>query len=48
LGANVTIIGDIKIGDNVIVGAGSVIINDIPDNAIVAGVPGRVIRIVEK
>ncbi len=37
-GANSSIIGDIKIGDNVTVGAGAVITKDIPDNAIVVGV----------
>ena len=33
----------IKIGNNVIVGAGSLVINDIPDNAIVGGIPAKVI-----
>ena len=44
LGASVTIIGDVHIGDNVIVGAGSVVVKDIPDNCIVAGNPARIIR----
>ena len=44
LGANVTIIGDIKIGNNVIVGAGSVVVKDVPDNCVVAGNPARIIR----
>ena len=44
LGANVTIIGDIKIGNNVIVGAGSVINKDVPDNAVVVGNPFRIVR----
>lgn len=43
-GANVTIIGPIKIGDNVIIGAGSVVVKDVPDNCIVAGNPARIIR----
>jgi sugar O-acyltransferase (sialic acid O-acetyltransferase NeuD family) len=34
----------ISIGNNVIVGAGTVIIKDIPDNVTVVGVPGRIIR----
>lgn len=44
LGANVNIIGDVKIGNNVIVGAGSVVVKDVPDNCVVAGNPARIIR----
>ena len=36
-------IGDVKIGNNVIIGAGAVVVKDIPDNAIVVGVPAKVI-----
>lgn len=32
------------IGDNAIIGAGSVVVKDVPANAIVAGNPARVIR----
>ena len=46
LAANVCIIGDVHIGNNVIVGAGSVVVKDVPDNAIVAGNPARIIRYV--
>lgn len=42
-GCNVNCIGNIKIGNNVIIGSGSVIIKDIPDNAIVAGNPAKII-----
>lgn len=45
LGANVCIIGDITIGNNVVIGAGSVVVKDVPDNAVVAGNPGRIIRL---
>lgn len=44
LGACVTIIGGVKIGDNVVVGAGAVVVKDIPDNCIVAGNPAKIIR----
>lgn len=44
IGANCCIIGKIKIGDNAIIGAGSVVIKDIPANAIVAGNPAKIIR----
>ena len=37
------ILGDIKIGNNVIIGANAVVINDVPDNVTVAGVPAKVI-----
>lgn len=37
------ILGNVKIGDNVIVGANSVVIKDVPDNVAVAGVPAKVI-----
>lgn len=35
LGANVTIIGHVTIGNNVVIGAGTVVTKDIPDNSIV-------------
>jgi len=37
------IVGDIKIEDNAIVGANSVVTKDVPRNAIVAGIPARII-----
>jgi len=47
LGANVCIIGDIKIGNNVIVGAGAVVVKDVPDNVIIAGNPAKIIKKIE-
>jgi serine acetyltransferase len=44
LGASVTIIGNITIGNNVIVGAGSVVVKSVPDNSIVVGNPAQLIR----
>jgi serine O-acetyltransferase len=38
------IIGSIRVGKNVIIGANAVVIRDVPDNCIVAGVPARVLR----
>lgn len=43
VGANSTILMNTKIGNDVIIGAGSLVANDIPDNCIVAGVPAKVI-----
>lgn len=42
LGANVVMIGEIRIGNNVTVGAGSVVLDDMPDNALVVGEKARV------
>lgn len=47
LGANVNIIGDIKIGNNVVIGAGSVVVKDVPDNCIIAGNPAKIIRYIK-
>jgi acetyltransferase-like isoleucine patch superfamily enzyme len=44
LGAKVTVVKGVKIGDNAIIGANAVVTKDIPANAIAAGVPARVIR----
>lgn len=44
LGVNVTIIGDVRIGNNVVIGAGSVVVKDIPDNSVAVGNPCRVIK----
>lgn len=42
-GANVTCIGNITIGNNAVIGAGAVVVKDVPDNAIVAGNPAKII-----
>ena len=44
IGAGAIILSDLKIGNNVIVGAGAVVTKDVPDNAVVTGVPAKVIR----
>jgi sugar O-acyltransferase (sialic acid O-acetyltransferase NeuD family) len=44
IGTNVTILPKIKVGKNAIIGAGSVITKDIPDNVLVVGVPGKIIK----
>jgi len=48
IGRNVTLLPNTKIGRNSIVGAGSVVINDIPPDSIVMGVPARVISSMPK
>lgn len=46
-GNNVTILGPVRIGNNVTVGAHAVVTKDIPDNAVVVGVPAKIIKIKE-
>lgn len=41
------IIGDVTIGDNVIVAPNSVVVKDVPDNAIVSGIPANLLKIRE-
>ncbi|RZT96496.1 serine O-acetyltransferase [Ancylomarina subtilis] len=38
------IIGNLKIGDNSIVGANAVVVKDVPSNVVVAGVPAKIIK----
>jgi maltose O-acetyltransferase len=43
-GVRVTILAGVTIGDDVVIGAGSLVNKDIPNNVLVAGVPARIIR----
>jgi acetyltransferase-like isoleucine patch superfamily enzyme len=44
IGSGSTILSNVTIGENALVGAGSVVTRDIPSNAIVAGNPARILR----
>ncbi len=46
IGDKVTILANVHIGDNVIIGANSVVTKDVPSNCIVAGVPAKVIKMI--
>ena len=44
IGANASVLGNIEIGHNVRIGAGSVVVKSVPDNCTVVGVPGKVVK----
>lgn len=44
LGAGAKILGPIKVGNNAIVGANAVVVRDVPENAVVVGVPARLVK----
>jgi len=43
IGPGAAITGKILVGNNVAIGANAVIIEDVPDNAVIVGNPGRII-----
>ena len=43
IGPGAKVIGNIRIGNNVAIGANCVVTKDAPDNAVVVGVPGKII-----
>jgi acetyltransferase-like isoleucine patch superfamily enzyme len=47
IGSGSTLLCNISVGENAIVGAGSVVTRDVPPNAIVAGNPARILRYTE-
>ncbi len=48
IGSGATILSKITVGNNAIVGAGSVVTKDVPDNAIVAGNPAKFLRFISE
>jgi len=44
IGIGATVMGGVRIGDQVVVGAGAVVTRDVPSNCIVAGNPARIVR----
>jgi acetyltransferase-like isoleucine patch superfamily enzyme len=43
IGSNATIMCGVTVGENALVGAGAVVTSDVPDNAVAAGVPARIL-----
>ena len=43
IGSNATILPNVTIGEGAIVGAGAVVTHDVPDHAVVQGVPARIV-----
>jgi acetyltransferase-like isoleucine patch superfamily enzyme len=48
IGSGVTILAGVTVGENALVGAGSMVTKSVPPNAIVAGNPARIMRLVKK
>jgi len=48
IGSGVTILSNLVIGENALVGAGSVVTHDVPNNAIVAGNPAKLHRLISQ
>lgn len=47
LGVNVSVLANVRIGENSVIGANSVVTRDIPPNSVAVGSPARVIRTIE-
>jgi len=47
IGANSTILPGVTIGENSLIGAGSVVTKDVPDNMVVAGSPAKIIKSID-
>jgi serine O-acetyltransferase len=45
IGTHAVVLGKIRLGDRCVVGANAVVLKDVPDDGVVAGVPAKVIRI---
>jgi acetyltransferase-like isoleucine patch superfamily enzyme len=48
IGSSVTLLCGVIVGENAIIGAGSVVVRDVPSNVIVAGNPARILREIDE
>lgn len=44
ISAGAKVLGPIRIGNNVTIGANAVVVKDVPDNCVVAGIPAKIIK----
>ena len=44
VGTGATVLGPVRIGNNVTIAAGAVVTKDVPDNVVVAGVPAKIVK----
>ncbi|WP_461791084.1 serine O-acetyltransferase EpsC [Pseudothermotoga sp.] len=44
IGAGAKILGPIRVGDNSVIGANAVVLNDVPENCLAVGIPARIVR----
>ncbi len=47
IGAHATVCPGVTVGDNSIIGAGAVVTKDVPENCVVAGVPAKILRLIQ-
>ena len=48
VGANCCILGGVTIGENAVIAAGAVVTSDIPNNTLAAGIPAKVIKVIDQ
>ncbi|MBR4474294.1 MAG: sugar O-acetyltransferase [Oscillospiraceae bacterium] len=48
LGANVTVLPGVSIGDGAVIAAGAVVTKDVPANTVAAGIPAKIIKTIER
>jgi serine O-acetyltransferase len=47
IGAGACVVGGVRVGDNAVIGANAVVIHDVPENAVVGGVPAKILKYAE-
>lgn len=48
IGANTTVLSGVAIGDNAVIAAGAVVTKDVPENAVVGGIPAKIIKMISQ